>query len=95
MRELGWIAGRNIAIEYRWAGGRNERLAEFAEEFVRLKADLIRIDGGATASSDISKLLQDFLKSIQDSKGSSSARYSTEGNSLAAQIQSLIVNYQA
>jgi hypothetical protein len=48
-----------------------------------------------TTSSDISKLLQDFLKSIQDSKGSSSASYNTDGNSLASQIQSLIVSYQA
>jgi hypothetical protein len=37
LHKLGWNEGRNIAIEYRWAEGRNERLAEFAAEFVRLK----------------------------------------------------------
>jgi putative ABC transport system substrate-binding protein len=41
LRELGWIDGRNLAIEYRWAEGRNERLAEIAAEFVRLKVDVI------------------------------------------------------
>ena len=41
LRELGWIDGRNLAIEYRWAEGRNERYAESAAEFVRLKVDVI------------------------------------------------------
>jgi hypothetical protein len=41
LRELGWIEGRSIAIEYRWAEGRTERFAEIAAEFVRLKVDVI------------------------------------------------------
>ena len=41
LRELGWIEGRTVAIEYRWAEGRNERLAEIATEFARLKVDII------------------------------------------------------
>ena len=41
LRELGWIEGRTVTIEYRWAEGRNERLAEIATEFVRLKVDII------------------------------------------------------
>jgi ABC-type uncharacterized transport system substrate-binding protein len=41
LRELGWIDGRNLAIEYRWAAGRNELYAESAAEFVRLKVDVI------------------------------------------------------
>jgi putative ABC transport system substrate-binding protein len=41
LRELGWIDGRNLAIEYRWAEGRNERYAENAAELVRLKVDVI------------------------------------------------------
>jgi putative tryptophan/tyrosine transport system substrate-binding protein len=41
LHELGWIEGRTVAIEYRWAEGRNERLAEIAAEFVRLKVDII------------------------------------------------------
>jgi putative ABC transport system substrate-binding protein len=39
--ELGWIEGHTAAIEYRWAGGRGERYAEIAAEFVRLKVDVI------------------------------------------------------
>jgi hypothetical protein len=35
LRELGWIKGRNMAIEYRWGEGRAERFAEIAAEFVR------------------------------------------------------------
>jgi hypothetical protein len=34
LRALGWIEGRTIAIEYRWAEGRPERVAEIAAEFV-------------------------------------------------------------
>jgi ABC-type uncharacterized transport system substrate-binding protein len=41
LRELGWIEARSIAIEYRWAEGRNDRAAEIASEFVRLKVDVI------------------------------------------------------
>src|SRR5262245_62389900 len=39
--ELGWIEARTIAIEYRWAEGREERFAGIAAEFVRLKVDVI------------------------------------------------------
>jgi putative ABC transport system substrate-binding protein len=41
MREHGWIEGRTVAIEYRWAEGHVERFAEIATEFVRLKVDVI------------------------------------------------------
>ena len=41
LRELGWIEGRNVAIEYRWGEVRTERFTEIADEFVRLKVDLI------------------------------------------------------
>jgi putative tryptophan/tyrosine transport system substrate-binding protein len=48
LRELGWIEGRTVAIEYRWAEGRNERAAELAAELVRLKVDVIATSGTAT-----------------------------------------------
>ena len=41
LRQLGWIEGHTVAIEYRWAEGRSERFAEFAAELVRLKVDVI------------------------------------------------------
>jgi putative ABC transport system substrate-binding protein len=45
--ELGWVEGRTIAIEVRWAEGRNERFAEIAAELVRLKVDVIVTAGTA------------------------------------------------
>src|SRR5215831_12878959 len=45
LRELGWIDGRNVAIEYRWGEGRSERFAEIAAEFVQLKVDVIVTSG--------------------------------------------------
>jgi putative ABC transport system substrate-binding protein len=41
LRELGWIEGRTVVIDYRWAEGRTERAAEIAAEFVRRKVDVI------------------------------------------------------
>jgi ABC-type uncharacterized transport system substrate-binding protein len=41
LREVGWVEGRNLAIEYRWAEGRPERAAEIAAEFVRLNVEVI------------------------------------------------------
>ena len=41
LRDLGWIDGRTVTIEYRWAEGRSSRAAEIAAEFVRLKVDVI------------------------------------------------------
>jgi putative ABC transport system substrate-binding protein len=50
LHELGWIEGRTVTIEYRWAEGRNERFTEIAAEFVRLKVSVIVTAGGAVAS---------------------------------------------
>jgi putative ABC transport system substrate-binding protein len=47
LRELGWIEGRTVTIEYRWADGRTERFREIAEEFARLKVDVIVTVGSA------------------------------------------------
>jgi putative ABC transport system substrate-binding protein len=45
LHALGWIEGRNIAIEYRWGEGSAERFAKIAAEFVRLKVDVIVTSG--------------------------------------------------
>ena len=50
LRELGWIEGRTVTIEYRWTEGRPERVAEMAVEFVRRKVDVIVTYGGAVAT---------------------------------------------
>src|SRR5271154_5407846 len=47
LSELGWIEGRTIGIEYRWAEGREDRLADLAAEFVRLKVGVIVTQGTA------------------------------------------------
>jgi putative tryptophan/tyrosine transport system substrate-binding protein len=46
--ELGWIEGRTVAIDVRWAEGRNDRFAEIATEFVRLRVDVIVTQGTAS-----------------------------------------------
>jgi putative ABC transport system substrate-binding protein len=50
LRELGWIEGRTVAIEVRWAEGRAERYAEIATEFVARKVNVIVTSGGAVAA---------------------------------------------
>ena len=47
LRELGWIEGRTVHIEYRWTEGRPERTAEIAAEFVRLNVNVIVTFGSA------------------------------------------------
>jgi putative ABC transport system substrate-binding protein len=47
LRELGYIEGRNIAIEYRYADNKLDPLSELAADLVRLKVDLIVVAGGA------------------------------------------------
>jgi putative ABC transport system substrate-binding protein len=49
LSELGWSEGKNIAIEYRYAEGKLDRLPELAVELVRLKVDLIVAPGTRTA----------------------------------------------
>src|SRR5262245_48266373 len=48
LNKLGWIEGKNVTIEYRFAEQKNERLPELAAELVRLKVDLIVTSGGTT-----------------------------------------------
>jgi putative ABC transport system substrate-binding protein len=47
LRELGWIEGRTVAIEYRWAGARNDHYADIAAELAKLKVDVIVTHGAA------------------------------------------------
>jgi putative tryptophan/tyrosine transport system substrate-binding protein len=51
LSKLGWIEGKNIVIEYRFAEQKQERLPELAADLVRLKVDLIVVSGGPTASA--------------------------------------------
>ena len=70
LRELGWIEGRTVAIQYRWAEGRAERWAEFAAEFVRLKVDVI-VSGGnaAVAAKQASTVVPIVFTMVDDPVG--------------------------
>jgi putative ABC transport system substrate-binding protein len=54
--ELGWIDGRNVTIEYRWAEGRAERYVEIAAEFLRRKVDTLSGTAIATAKQETSTI---------------------------------------
>src|SRR5262245_24305684 len=51
MRELGWVEGHTITLEYRWVDGRTERVAGIVTEFVRLKVDAIVTHSNALVSA--------------------------------------------
>ena len=72
LRELGWIEGRTIAIEYRWAEGRSERYGEIAAEFVRLKVDAILTQGtqAAMAAKQATSVIPIVATVIGDPVGS-------------------------
>ncbi len=60
LRELGYIEGQNIAIEYRYAEGKRDRLRELAAELVRLKVDVLVVLGGdpqVRAAKDATKTI--------------------------------------
>jgi putative tryptophan/tyrosine transport system substrate-binding protein len=51
LRALGWVEGRTVKIEYRWAEGQSQRYAEIAAEFARLKVDVIVTVGSAVPAA--------------------------------------------
>src|SRR5499426_526045 len=59
LRERGYIEGQNIAIEYRYADGKFDRLPELATELVRLKVDIIQVSGNRPilAAKDATKTI--------------------------------------
>jgi putative ABC transport system substrate-binding protein len=71
LRELGWIEGRTIAVEYRWTGGRTERAAEIAAEFVRLKVDVIVTSGPPVfAAKQATSVIPIVFATVADPLGS-------------------------
>ena len=72
LRELGWIEGRTVAIEYRWGEGRPERYAEIAAEFVRLKVDVIFAGGteAAVAAKQATSVIPIVFPTAGDPVGS-------------------------
>ena len=72
MRKLGWIEGKNIAIEYRYAEGKRDRFPELAAEMVRLKVDLIVVEGTglALAAKSATTTIPIVVTTIGDPVGS-------------------------
>ena len=72
LRDLGYVDGQNIVIEYRWAEGKNDRLPDLAAELVRLKVDLIVADGtpGALAAKRATSTIPIVMTSAGDPIGS-------------------------
>jgi putative ABC transport system substrate-binding protein len=67
LRELGYIEGQNIAIEYRYGGARGGRGPELASELVRLKVDIIVVAGGAPiiqAAKNATKTIPIVMSSV-------------------------------
>jgi putative ABC transport system substrate-binding protein len=69
--ELGWIEGRTVAIEYRWAEGRSERFSEFAAEFVRRRVDVIVTTGsvGVAATKQATSVIPIVFTAAVDPVG--------------------------
>src|SRR6202171_2560587 len=72
LRELGWVEGRTVAIEYRWGEGRKRRYAEIAAEFVRLKVDVIVAGGtpAALAAKQATSVIPIVFAAVADPVGS-------------------------
>jgi ABC-type uncharacterized transport system substrate-binding protein len=68
LSKLGWIEGKNLAIEYRFAEGKLERLPELASDLVRLKVDLIVVSGtpGALAAKNATTTIPIVMTTVGD-----------------------------
>jgi ABC-type uncharacterized transport system substrate-binding protein len=95
LRELGWIEGRNVAIEYRWAEARFERSPEIIAEFVRLKVDVIVTHGTANvaAAKETTSVIPIVFAAVADPVGNNLvaglARPGGNVTGLSAQIPDL------
>src|SRR5262249_43996248 len=72
LRELGWVEGQNIVIDYRYAEGRVDRLPDLAAELVRLKVDLIIASAGtqvATAAKNATETIPIVMIAVRDPVG--------------------------
>src|SRR5574341_530533 len=71
LRELGWVEGQNIVIDYRYAEGRGDRLPDLAAELVRLKVALIVSAGTqeVTAAKNATETIPIVLIGVRDPVG--------------------------
>jgi putative ABC transport system substrate-binding protein len=66
LRELGYVEGQNVIVEYRYAEGKRDRMAALAAEFIRLKVDII-VSGGGAALAHIIKRATDVIPIVMTS----------------------------
>jgi putative ABC transport system substrate-binding protein len=76
LHDLGWMEGRNLSIEYRYASGENSRIARLASELVGLKVDVILAGGSydAAAAKAATSTIPIVMASIGDPVGSGFAQ---------------------
>src|SRR5262245_52746617 len=68
--ELGWVEGRTVMIEYRWAEGRSERLADIAAELVRVKLEgSVTVGSGALAAKQVTSAIPIVFAAATDPLG--------------------------
>jgi ABC-type uncharacterized transport system substrate-binding protein len=96
LRELGWVEGRNLTIEYRWAEGRFDRSPEILAEFVRLTVDVIVTHGtpNVVAAKQATSVIPIVFAAVADPVGNnlvaSLARPGGNATGLSAQIPDLV-----
>jgi len=96
LRELNWIEGKTVAIESRWAEGRFERFVEIAEEFVRLKVDVIVTQGtgSVVAAKQATSVIPIVFATVGDPVGTgliaSLARPGGNVTGLSSQLTDLV-----
>jgi ABC-type uncharacterized transport system substrate-binding protein len=68
LRDLGYVEGKNLLVEFRWAEGKYERLPEFAAELVRLKVDILMTHGtpGAQAAKKATNTIPIIVMAVSD-----------------------------
>ena len=71
LHDLGWVEGKNISIEYRYAEGRTDRLPDLAADLVRLKADIIvaAVGTDALAAQKATRAIPIVVASMGDPSG--------------------------
>jgi len=71
LRELGWVEGQNLVIEYRFAEGRLDRLPDLAAELIRLKVDILVVHStpGASAAKSATEAIPVVMISVGDPVG--------------------------
>lgn len=100
LRDLGWIEGQNVFIEYRWADGKDDRLPALASELAKLRVDVVVTSGNAgvraarEVSSTIPIVAATFTDPIAVGFAATLARPGGNVTGLATQFEALVTKQQ-